>query len=457
MKDLLEKFTEHNRRYRLSSPKKFTLLAVSGGLDSVVMCHLYAAAGFPFGIMHANFQLRGEESAGDEQFVKSLAQQYGVPCFTKKFDTLSYAREHHLSVQAAARALRYEWFETLRSEHAAAHKRTVLIATAHHLNDNIETLLLYFIKGPTLKGLRGIPVRSGHIVRPLLFATRDEIEAYAHHHHLAYRHDSSNDDDKYIRNKIRHHIIPALKEINPGLESTLASKLDLLGEIERQFDQKHKRIQRQLFLTRGTEVFIPIRKLQKTPNAAMHLYEFLSQYDFTTAQVEDVLQSIGSPPGRQFLTAKARLIKDRRFFILTPHTTPTLASHHYVESIPAELQLENATLSLHYTDAAAWTTQHPNEKNIAYVDASGLQFPLLVRHWQPGDYFYPLGMNMKKKKLKKFFSDEKIPLHQKEKIWIVESNRRIVWVAGHRIDERFKCSHKTKQAVCLKIKNETTP
>lgn len=449
--NLQEKFIEHNRHHRLSSAKKHTLLAVSGGVDSVVMCKLYAESGFPFSVMHCNFQLRGAESDADEQFAKELADAHGVQFFCKKFDTKSFAEEQKLSVQVAARQLRYTWFEEVRREMGEKTKHTVLIATAHHLNDNIETIIYNLAKRPGLKGLRGIPARVENVIRPLLFATRADIEQFAAIQQLPFREDSSNAEDKYARNKIRHHVIPVLKEINPGLEKTLAQKIELLNEIELQHKQKYERIKKQLFQQRGNEVYIPILKLQKTKNAATFLNEYLSEYDFTPSQVEDMMNGLNAEPGKQFISPQARIVKDRRFLILTTYAEATTASVHYIHRIPAEVDLGSQKFTLAYTESAEWQKQKTEDKYTAYVDASQLEFPLIIRKWKQGDYFYPLGMGMKKKKLKKYFADEKLPLHEKENVWIVESNQRIVWVAGYRMDERFKCNQKS-QVVLMRLR-----
>lgn len=448
---LLEQFIEHHRQHRLSSAKKHTLLAVSGGVDSVVMCKLYAESGLPFSVMHCNFQLRGAEADADEHFVKELAAAYGVQFFCKKFDTKAFAAQNKLSVQVAARQLRYAWFEEVRREVAKKDKRTVLIATAHHLNDNIETIIYNLAKGASLKGLRGIPMRVGSVVRPLLFATRQQLEEYGITKKLPYREDSSNAEDKYARNKIRHHVIPVLKEINPGLEKTLANKIELLSELEQQHSSRYGWLKKQLFLQRGTEIFIPLLKLQKTKNAHSLLSEFLSEYDFTPSQAEDMMNCLNAEPGKQFISPQARIIKDRRFLILSLNLIGHTASQHYVQSVPAEIDLGDSKLTINCADVADWQKQKNDDKYTAYMDALQLEFPLVIRRWKQGDYFYPLGMGMKKKKLKKFFADEKVPLHEKEKVWIVESNQRIVWVAGYRMDERFKCSEKS-QVVLMRLR-----
>ena len=443
-KDLLQKFVEFNRLKHLASRKKTCLLTVSGGLDSTVMCELFYRAGFPFAVAHCNFNLRGKESDGDEQLVRVLAAKYKVDVFVKSFPTKQYAEEKSLSIQLAARELRYAWFEELRKQHQYA-----LVATAHHLNDNIETIIYNLIKGTGIRGLRGIPVKQGHIIRPMLFAARHEIEAFQKEHQIAYREDSSNADDKYTRNKIRHLLIPFMKEINPALEKTFATKIDLFTQLEDLYEKEVSKPVKGLFLERKNDIYIPIAKLKKTKNADTVLFEYLKEHSFNTQQVEDILASLDGLTGRQFVTAQARLIKDRRFLILSKieqhDFTTALIQQNDTEVLLGANQLKLTVLKSDEVKISP-------DKNAAFLDLSKLEFPLIVRHWKQGDYFYPFGMKMKKKKLKKFFTDQKVNLTQKETVWVIESNQKIVWVAGHRTDERFKVLPGTKEVLRMQLK-----
>ena len=443
-KELLQKFTEFNRHKHLANRKKKCLLTVSGGMDSMVMCDLFFKAGYPFVVAHCNFNLRGKESDGDEQFVKALAEKYKVEVFTKSFPTKEYADQKNVSIQLAARELRYAWFEELRKE-----KGLHLVATAHHLNDNIETIIYNLIKGTGIRGLRGIPVRQENIVRPLLFASRDEIAAYQKENEIAYREDSSNADDKYTRNKIRHLLIPFMKEINPSLEKTFADKIELFTELEALYEKQVNKPVRGLFLQRKEDIYIPILKLKKIRNAATILFEYLKDYGFNAEQVDDMLANLDRTPGKQFLTEKARIIKDRRFFILTGLTQKDFTTR-LIQKEDAEVQLPDAHLKL--SSIKREDLKISTDKNQAFIDLAKLEFPLIVRHWKQGDYFYPFGMKMKKKKLKKFFTDQKIAINEKETIWVIESNQKIVWVAGHRIDERFRVEENTRQVLKVQLK-----
>ncbi len=443
-KSLSEKFIEFNTNKRLANVKKKVLLAVSGGIDSVVMCNLFHQAKFPFAIAHCNFQLRDKESDADAQFVKDLAKKYGVEFFVKKFDTKKYAEEKNISIQLAARELRYAWFEELRKE-----KEFNLLATAHHLNDNIETILFNLTKGTGVKGLRGIPVRNGNIIRPILFASREEIEQYQQEHKLEYREDSSNAEDKYTRNKIRHQIIPLLKEINPSLENTFAEKIELFTQLETMYEKQMKKSAAQLFLPRGNDIYIPILKLKKTQNASSILYEYLKHFDFNAAQVEDILAAVDAEAGKQFLSSSSRIIRDRRFFILTKLADKD-SSIQFINEEEKEVKFKDFLLVISPTKA---DTKITADKNSAFLDKAKLEFPLILRPWKAGDYFYPFGMKLKKKKLKKFFTDEKIPLNEKENVYVLESNKKIVWVVGYRIDERFKITAGTKEVLRLQSKS----
>lgn len=441
-KTLIQAFKEYNAAKKLAGPKKRVLLTVSGGIDSMVLCHLFSAVRYPFAIAHCNFQLRGEEANGDEALVRTLEEAYGVTVFVKRFDTKAYAEQKGLSIQLAARELRYTWFEELRKEHKLDN-----IATAHHLNDNIETILINLTKGTGIRGLRGIPVKQGKIIRPLLFASREEIEAYAKENNIAYREDSSNASDKYTRNKIRHNIIPLLKEINPALEQTFGEKIELFTELEEMYTKSIGKETKQLFLQRRNDIYIPILKLKKVKNAGSVLYEYLKDYGYNNEQVEDILASVDGTPGKQFITTQGRIIKDRQFFILTKLPEQDITAK-LINERDTEVVLGDRKLTIKKGEGIKPTP----DKSIAYLDAAKLEFPLIVRRWKQGDYFYPFGMKMKKKKLKKFFVDEKVSLADKENIWVVESGERIVWVAGYRIDERFKVSEQTKQTLSIAIR-----
>ncbi|MBK8657397.1 MAG: tRNA lysidine(34) synthetase TilS [Bacteroidetes bacterium] len=424
------------------------MLAVSGGLDSVVMMNLFKSAGFPFAVAHANFQLRGEDSNADEEFVKSLANQFGAAFFSVKFNTDKYKNENSVSLQVAARKLRYEWFEQILNTARSSEMPLINIATAHHLNDSIETVLLNLTRGTGVRGLRGIPERNGHVIRPLLFASRSELEDYAQQNGIVHREDSSNATDKYARNKIRHHVIPVLKEINPSLENTLSSSIQIFSELADLYVRKQQIIQRNLFIEKQGELFIPIRKLKSINHVASILYERLNEFGFNASQVDDLLSVIDSQPGIQFCSATHRIIRDRKFFILTP-VSGVQPSLTVVEKGVELIQVGNYSFS--FTLSSAQDVKVKSAKQFAFVDAALVNFPVVIRPWRAGDYFYPFGMKLKKKKLKKFFTDEKIPLHEKENALVMEFDGKIIWVCGHRLDERFRVTDKTKTVLKIEL------
>jgi tRNA(Ile)-lysidine synthase len=432
--------TEHH----INLSRRRTLLAVSGGMDSVVMVEVFHQLGFQFGIAHCNFQLRGEESEGDEALVKNLAHKYKAPFFHTRFDTKAYTENKNVSIQVAARTLRYEWFEQLRSENKYDY-----IATAHHLNDNIETVLHNFIKGTGIKGLRGMLVRRDKLIRPMLSLSQDEIREFQETHKLDYREDSSNASDKYTRNNIRHNLVPLIEEINPGFEAGFADRLKVFSDLEMLYQDKLLKTEKQLFEKRGGDIYIPIRKLKKLSDKRSILFEYLQPQGFTISQVDDILAALDSESGRQFLSENTRVIKDRAFLIVTQKGQTDFTAV-LIQKDDKEVVLANATLNISQDEAAKFKIK--KEKTYAYLDLEKLEFPLMLRLWKKGDYFYPFGMAHKKKKVGKYFKDQKIPINEKEKIWILESGRKIAWIVGERIDERFRVTDGTKQVLVLHYK-----
>jgi tRNA(Ile)-lysidine synthase len=411
------------------------------------MVELFRQLGFDFGIAHCNFQLRGEESDGDEALVKSLAYKYKVPFYSKRFDTAAYAQTRGVSIQVAARDLRYEWFEQVRADHKYDY-----IATAHHLNDNIETVLHNFIKGTGIKGLRGMLAKRNRLIRPMLSVSQNEILEFQQEHRLDYREDSSNTSDKYTRNNIRHHLVPLIEEINPGFEAGFADRLKVFSDLETLYHSQVQKTNKQLFERRKGDIFIPIRKLKKLSDRRSILFEYLQPLGFNVSQVDDILSTLNGESGKQFLSAEARVIKDRQFLIVTQRGQNNFTTL-LVQKDDTEALLPDAMISISH---AAANVKIKREKTYAYLDLDKLEFPLVLRHWRKGDYFYPFGMALKKKKVSKYFKDQKIPINEKETVWILESNKKIVWIVGERIDERYRVTKSTKQILYLHYKNKRT-
>jgi tRNA(Ile)-lysidine synthase len=451
--DLLEQFKVFVKNNNLLRDARPTLLAVSGGLDSVVMAHLFRAAAFPFGIAHCNFQLRGTDSDGDEVFVKKMAVEQGVPFFAKRFDTKTYAETNSLSIQMAARALRYAWFREIAASNGFAR-----IATAHHLNDSVETALLNFVRGTGLVGLSGIkPLSFGEgsevgLIRPLLFATRADIEDFAKTQKLVWREDSSNASDDYARNFLRHRVLPLLEELNPSFLQTAARNLLRLRETSENLD-----FLLQNFLGEKTasdsSFFIEKQKLAQLPAPRRALRELLKKYDFTEEQARQVAENLEHIGLEIFSNSGWRLLVDRSKIFLAqtlPSFDKSTAGKQTPNSELQTIQADDLMLSVPgggrlFLTKAENAGTFPDGREAIVVDAEKLQFPLLLRLWQPGDSFQPFGMGGHSQKLQDFFTNLKLSRLEKEKIRVLENGDGvIVWVVGHRLDERFKVTPETK-------------
>lgn len=445
---ILQQFLHFTSQEKLNLPKKRVLLTVSGGADSVALVRVFCEAGLRFEIAHCNFQLRGKEAEEDENFVCGLAEKFNVPFHVIHFDTKKFAEEKKISIQQAARELRYEWFEKIRAE-----RKLDLIATAHHADDQVETILYQFIKGTGLRGLRGIKVKRDNIVRPLLFAIKADILKYLQEQKLSFRTDSSNNETKYARNKIRLELLPLIEQINPSFKETILYQRNVYEELELLYNRTIAQTSRQLFLQKGNEIHIPVLKLKKTKNASTVLYEFLKEYGFNKEQSTTIFESADGLSGKQFFSQTHRVIKDRTYLILSEKLN-TNFSQQLIEAneIPATIKLPNAEILVEVKNAENLKIR--SDERFAYLDMDELEFPLRLRLWRQGDYFYPFGMKLKKKKVSKFFKDLKLNIAEKEQIWILESNQKIVWVAGHRIDERFKIKPTTKKVLQLALSNK---
>lgn len=415
------------------------LIAISGGLDSVVLAKLFHSLNYSIGFAHCNFQLRGEESDEDETFVKNLATELNVEVFTKKFGTEKYANEQKLSIQMAARKLRYEWFQEIATTFQYDY-----ILTAHHKDDALETFLINLSRGTGIEGLTGIPERNGIIVRPLLPFTRAEIYAFAGTNKLQWREDSSNASTKYVRNKIRHDIVPLLKELHPTFMDNFERTQVHLRESKDIIHESIQKLREELVETVADNQYrIEIAALQKLANPKAYTYELLKKFGFNAWN--DVSDLLSGQTGKQLFSAKYRLIKDRTHLLIQKRTKNKTASEvitiNNSESIiktPIRLQIEEVT---GITDTG---------KNILYIEKEMLKFPLTVRKWQNGDYFYPFGMKGKKK-LSKYFKDEKYSLIDKENQWLLCSGESIVWIIGKRSDNRYKLTKLTKTIIKLTL------
>jgi tRNA(Ile)-lysidine synthase len=461
--DLLEKFKVYVKTENLFNPKDKLLLAVSGGVDSVVLCELCKRAGYDFIMAHCNFQLRGAESNRDEEFVKALGKKYAVEVLVKKFDTQKYADENKLSIQVAARELRYKWFDDLLDEFKSDFNPEVSnspfrglggILTAHHSNDNVETLLMNFFKGTGINGLHGILPKQGNVIRPLLFAKKEEIAAFAKTNNLAFVEDSSNASDKYTRNYFRNQLIPGLQKVFPQVEDNLLNNIDRFREIEILYRQSVDLAKKKLLEPRGNEMHIPVLKLSKTAALKTIVYEIIKDYGFTAHQTAEVIGLLKSESGKYIQSATHRILKNRNWLIISPNETKA-AENILIEVKDKKIEFQNGNLSFELLPTPdsrimAPDSRLPTHNSIAQLDTGTIKFPLLLRKWKPGDYFYPLGMKHKKK-LSRFFIDQKLSLTQKEKTWVIEMDKKIIWVVGLRIDDRFKITPHTKNVLQITL------
>lgn len=425
---MVQKFKEHVAAAMPFLNGKKLLLACSGGLDSVVLAHLCKALKFDFALAHCNFSLRGTESDGDEDFVRELASTFEINVYVKQFDTEQYAEEQRLSVQMAARELRYKWFDELLQS-----KRYDYVLTAHHADDSLETFLINLSRGTGIEGLSGIPQVNGNVVRPLLPFSRNEIIEYAKSESIQWREDSSNASVKYLRNKIRHEIVPGIKELNPTFLQNFQHTQHHLRQINDLVNNHLNELKSKLFQQRKDKVQIKITELQKLQPLDAYLYGLFNGYGFS--EWSDVKDLLTAESGKQVFSKTHRLIKDRQSLILAKIERKEseafeIHSDKAIDELPIKISLEDVE------------TFEKQGQNVVFLDKEKLNFPLVLRNWKKGDYFYPFGMKGKKK-LSKFFKDEKMDLISKEKQWLLCSGDDIVWIVGRRADERFKVDDST--------------
>ncbi len=440
--NLLQRFNLYTREKNLSRQKDHLLLAVSGGMDSVVLCELCKQAGLLFSIAHCNFSLRGEESERDEQFVRGLGEKYGVEVLVQKFDTNAVAEQNKISIQEAARKLRYEWFAQLRKEKGFAY--TLL---AHHADDNMETLLMNFFRGTGLQGLTAIPEggTETYLLRPLLGVRRKEIESFARENSLQWVEDSSNSSTKYTRNFFRHELIPAIQKVFPQAEENLLGNIERFKKINMLYQASVEKLKQEVCEQHLTELRIPVKKLMKYSHTSL-VYEIIKDYGFGEKQVGEVMKLTEAESGKFIENENFQIIRHRNWLIIAPQAaiTDTVA----IEKDQAQVKFSGGLLEIGFVDKANFSLN--KSPLVAQLDAKHIEFPLLLRKWKQGDYFYPLGMH-KKKKLARFFIDQKLPKNQKENIWIVEANKKIIWVVGMRIDNRFKITPATKKVLQISL------
>ena len=428
---MLAKFQNHiNQNLPFLKGKKL-LLATSGGIDSMVLLDLCHKLKLDVRVAHCNFQLRGDESDDDEKFVKSQCEKLDILLFVNHFDTKKFAEEQKLSIQVVARNLRYEWFNTL-----LINNNYDYILTAHHLDDSLETFLINFTRGSGLDGLTGIPQQNGTIIRPLLPFSRNEIEAFAKENHIQWREDSSNTSDKYLRNKLRHDVIPILKELNPALLVSFENTVSNLQQAKTLVDDASRIVYRKVVTDINFQKRINLQELMQLPNYQAYLYQWLEPFGFSDWDSINDLATAQS--GKQIHSQNHTLLKDRNELIVFSKQQSEEASEFLIEKGQKEVKFPLKLSICKVDDISVQTT------NAIFVDEEKLQYPLEIRKWQEGDLFYPFGMNGSKK-LSKYFKDEKFSLLDKSNVWLLCSENQIVWVIGKRQDERFKVTETTTQ------------
>ncbi|MGD0582027.1 MAG: tRNA lysidine(34) synthetase TilS [Bacteroidales bacterium] len=439
-----EEFENYLRDKRLAESASKILLAVSGGIDSMVMTHLFISIGASIGIAHCNFNLRGAESDGDEEFVKQFASEHNIPFHSVGFDTSGFAAEKGISIQMAARELRYRWFEEIRQEH-----NYDKIALAHNMNDNVETFLINLTRGTGLAGLTGMKPLHQKLIRPILFATRNSILDYSRLNNIIYREDRTNADTKYVRNKIRHSVIPLFREINPSFDTTIAETAERLGEISEIVNAFIAPVREKLFMQRGKMLVFRIKELPSTSYRRTLLFELFRPFGIGTGQLDDLEKLTDGRTGSQLFTGNWRLIKNRNEIIAAPREKGSgnyyeISSIEDFSAIPWVVSAELSRIPIDFVI--------PASEKIACLDAEKTGWPLIIRNHAAGDYFYPLGMRSKKK-LSDYFIDKKYSIPEKEKMLVMESAGQIVWLIGDRIDNRYRITDSTRTVLTIKIKD----
>lgn len=447
MGDLKTDFQRHIDESFPELKNSRSVLAVSGGMDSMALCSLLLDSGVDFSVAHCNFQLRGQESLEDERFVIRKADELGLECHTRRFETLQYAQENRLSVQMAARALRYAWFDEVLDQTGSS-----LLLTAHHADDNLETFLINLSRGSGIRGLTGIPERTGRIIRPLLPFSRQDIEEFASENHLEWREDQSNAEDKYLRNRIRNQVIPVIKQTFPSFLESFRLSLSHLQETRHLAEDRLREAWMGATSSENGITRIEIEKLRSCGNLKACLFGLLRDYGFT--QWNDIEELLSAQPGKMIFSASHRLLKDRKHLLLQQlDSLPDNGEIRLIRQGQEQVDLGDSLLriaEIHPGESPEGTGARMRGKHLAILNGESLTFPLLVRKWEKGDYFFPQGMKGSKK-LSKYFKDEKLSVPEKENIWLLCSQNKVAWVIGHRVDERFALKEENENGLLFEL------
>ncbi|MCD8541736.1 MAG: tRNA lysidine(34) synthetase TilS [Bacteroides graminisolvens] len=423
---LVKKVKEFIEKEDLCSKQDKILVALSGGADSVALTRILITLGYHCEAAHCNFALRGEESDRDEDFVRNFCRSLNIKCHSIHFETRRYAAQQSISIEMAARELRYNWFSKICEESDCQ-----VVAVAHHKDDSVETMLLNLIRGTGINGLLGIRPKNGNVVRPLLCASRQEVVAYLHRMNQTYVTDSTNLEDEYTRNKIRLNLLPLMEEINPSVKDGLVKTASYLNDISKVYQQAIKESIDRIFITPEKE--ISIEKLMNEPAPQALLFEVLSPLGFNSTQVEEVYGSLNGQPGKRFISSQWQVVKDRDLLLIEKVKTA---------NDKPQIIFEEVLFTKEFVI--------PKEKNTACFDANKFKGVISIRKWEKGDYFIPFGMKGKKL-VSDFMTDSKFSLLKKEQQWVLSCNDQIAWLIGERTDNRFRIDDSTQKVIIAKL------
>ncbi|NVO03684.1 MAG: tRNA lysidine(34) synthetase TilS [Bacteroidetes bacterium] len=445
---MLERFQQYIHSKDLFAKDEHVLLAVSGGIDSMVMVDLFKKSGYNFAIAHCNFKLRGEESDQDEILVRQIAENHGVEIFVKHFETGLFAEKEKVSIQMAARELRYKWFRELLGE-----ENFDYIALAQHKDDAIETFFINLTRGTSISGLHGILPKKNNVIRPLLFTSKKEISDFAKANNVKFREDQSNSSEKYVRNKIRHSILPIFKEINPSFLETMTENIEKIQFVEKVYFQYIQEQKQKLLIHDGEKYSILIHDLIRNINSSSFLFELLKDFNFNQSVVNDIFNSLDSQSGKSFYSSTHLLIKDREKLLISKiefeNETDLKIEKIYIERDCSKIEIGRNCFKFEMVENNSdFIIDKISSK--AFLDFDKLVFPLIIRKWQKGDSFFPFGMTQMKK-LSDFFIDNKVSLKEKDEILILCSGENIVWVSSFRIDNRYRITNSTKKIYCIDL------
>ena len=444
---MLRRFVEEVETKSLFTADDIVLLAVSGGMDSVTMCELFHRAGYKFAIAHCNFRLRDEASDGDELFVNKLAEYYNVPIYSATFDTVGYAAKNKLSIEEAARNLRYDFFDKILLKHNYKY-----VATAHHRDDAIETFFLNLMRGTGIVGLHGILQKNGKIIRPMLCFGRDEIENFIRNNNLAYRTDATNATLDYKRNKVRHLLVPLFRQLAPAFDKTMGTNMQHIADVELIYKQQVETMRKQIVQPYKDGYRISIQQLSNLVPLRTYLYEFLSPFGFTETVVGNVIKALTASSGKQFFAKNYYLIRDREYLFI--YSCEQKAELPMVMIDENDSMIENPIVLYIQSFENTSLFKPMFDRYNAYFDKDKLMFPLRLRRWRNGDKFHPFGMKGKRK-VSDFFTDQKLSLQEKKNVWLLcNADDEILWVLGLRTDDRFKLTAQTSNILNINWKVE---